>query len=142
MAPAGVPVVVGSEEHPRYGPLVSFGLAGPATELLGDRAHHILPLTDVDAARLISSVRAAPLLSGYRGSAAVDVGALAELLLRVARLADDLPEVVRLTLNPVIASAAAVPVLSAEVVVGPPPPRADVGPRRYWAPPAPGGPDR
>jgi acyl-CoA synthetase (NDP forming) len=141
MAPAGVPVVVGSEEHPRYGPLVSFGLAGPATELLGDRAHHILPLTDVDAARLISSVRAAPLLSGYRGSAPVDAGALAELLLRVARLADDLPEVVRLALNPVIASAAAVTVLSAEVVVGPPPPRADVGPRRYWAPLSPGAPD-
>jgi len=134
-AAAGVPVVLGSEEHPRYGPLVSFGLAGPATDLLGDRAHHILPLTDVDAHRLVSSVRAAPLLSGYRGSEPVDVAALRVLILRLARLADDLPDVARLSLDPVIVSARGVTVLSAEVVVGPPPRRADAGPRRYWTAP-------
>ncbi|MBL7498176.1 GNAT family N-acetyltransferase [Frankia sp. CN7] len=135
MAPAGVVVVVGSEEHPRYGPLVSFGLAGPATDLLGDRAYHILPLTDVDAERLVGAVRAAPLLSGYHGSEPVDVAALRELLLRVARLADDLPDVARLVLDPVIVSGDRVTVLSAEVMAGRPPRRADAGPRRYWTAP-------
>ncbi len=134
MAPAGVAVVVGSLEHPRYGPLVSFGLAGPATDLLGDRAHHILPLTDSDAARLVRSVRAAPLLFGYRGAETVDVAALELLLMRVARLADDLPEVASLTLNPVIVSKSSVTVLSAEAVVGRGLPRADAGPRKLWAP--------
>ncbi|MBL7618169.1 GNAT family N-acetyltransferase [Frankia sp. AgB1.8] len=134
-AATGVPVVLGSEEHPRYGPLVSFGLAGPTTDLLGDRAYHILPLTDVDAERLVSSVRAAPLLSGYRGSEPVDVAALRELILRLARLADDLPDVARLMLDPVIVSVRGVTVLSAEVVAGPPPRRADAGPRRYWTAP-------
>ncbi|MDT3443066.1 MULTISPECIES: bifunctional GNAT family N-acetyltransferase/acetate--CoA ligase family protein [unclassified Pseudofrankia] len=137
MAPAGVAVVLGSEEHPRYGPLVSFGLAGPAMDLLGDRAHHILPLTDVDADRLLGSVRGAPLLSGYRGSRPVDVAALRETILRVARLADDLPDVARLVLDPVIVSAEGVAVLSAEVVTGPPSRRADAGPRRYWTAPMP-----
>jgi acyl-CoA synthetase (NDP forming)/GNAT superfamily N-acetyltransferase len=137
LAPAGVAVVLGSEEHPRYGPLVSFGLAGPAMDLLGDRAYHILPLTDVDAERLIGSVRGAPLLSGYRGSRPVDVAALRATILRVARLADDLPDVARLVLDPVIVSADGVTVLSAEVVAGPPPGRGDDGPRRYWTAPAP-----
>jgi acyl-CoA synthetase (NDP forming)/GNAT superfamily N-acetyltransferase len=134
MAPVGVSVVVGSEEHPQYGPLVSFGLSGPATELLGDRVHHILPLTDVDAARLVRSVRAAPLLLGYHGSSPVDVAALEDLLLRLGRLADDLPEVVHLTLDPVIVSTGRVTVLSADVVTGRSTPRADAGPRRFWAP--------
>ncbi|WP_322752059.1 GNAT family N-acetyltransferase [Frankia sp. Cas3] len=142
MAPAGVAVVIGSLEHPRYGPLVSFGLAGPATDLLGDRAHHVLPLTDSDAARLVRSVRAAPLLFGYRGAETVDVAALELLLMRVARLADDLPEVASLTLNPVIVSKSSLTVLSAEVVVGRGLPRADAGPRKLWAPVPTHGPDQ
>ncbi len=142
MAPAGVAVVIGSLEHPRYGPLVSFGLAGPATDLLGDRAHHVLPLTDSDAARLVRSVRAAPLLFGYRGAETVDVAALELLLMRVARLADDLPEVASLTLNPVIVSKSSLTVLSAEVVVGRGLPRVDAGPRKLWAPAPKHGPDQ
>ena len=93
MAPPGVAVTVGAVEDPVFGPLVSFGVAGVATDLLGDRAYRILPLSDVDAAELVRSVRAAPLLFGYRASPPVDVQALEELLLRVARLADELPAV-------------------------------------------------
>ena len=73
-----------------------------ATDLLGDRAFRTLPLTDLDAAELVRAPRAWPLLDGYRGSEPVDVAALEDLLLRVARLADDLPEVLRLRLEPVI----------------------------------------
>lgn len=134
MAPPGVPVVVGSVEDPTYGPLVSFGLAGVATDLLGDCACHILPLTDADAARLVRAVRAAPLLFGHRGAQPVDVPALEQLLLRVARLADDLPEVASLQLNPVVVAASGVHVLSAEVTVGAARVRADAGPRRLRQP--------
>ena len=67
-----------------------------ATDLLGDRAYRTLPLTDLDAAELVRAPRAWPLLDGYRGSEPVDVAALEDLLLRVARLADDLPEVLGL----------------------------------------------
>ncbi len=137
MVPPGVAVVVGSVEHPRYGPLVSFGLAGAATDLLGDRVQHILPLTDADATRLVRGIRAAPLLFGYRGSPAVDVAALEDLLVRVALLADELPSVAMLTLNPVIVAPRSLAVLSAEVVVQASSPRPDAGPRRFWLPSAP-----
>ncbi|HZH19186.1 MAG TPA: bifunctional GNAT family N-acetyltransferase/acetate--CoA ligase family protein, partial [Geodermatophilus sp.] len=102
MAAPGVATVVEIVDDPSFGALVSFGLGGVATDLLGDRAYRTLPLTDLDAAELVRAPRAWPLLNGYRGSEPVDVPALEDLLLRVARLADDLPEVLRLTLEPVI----------------------------------------
>src|SRR5674536_61670 len=93
MAPAGVAAVVGVTEDPSFGALVSFGLAGVATDLLEDRAFRTLPLTDLDVADLVRSIRAAPLLFGYRGAEPVDVPALQDVLLRVGRLADQIPEV-------------------------------------------------
>jgi acyl-CoA synthetase (NDP forming) len=75
-----------------------------ATELLGDRAFRILPLTDLDAADLVRSLRASPLLFGYRGSAPVAVVALEQILQRVARLAEKVAEIRELDLNPFIVS--------------------------------------
>ena len=130
MAPAGVPVVVGTLEDPLLGPLVSFGLAGDASELLGDVGHRIPPLTDVDVADLVRSVRAAPRLFGYRGTPALDVPALEGLVARVSRLADDLPEVAELQLNPVLVAARGVTVLTASVRLAPAAGRSDSGARR------------
>jgi len=99
----GVETLIGVVQEPVFGPLVVFGLGGVATDVLGDHAARLAPLTDVDADQMIRGVRAAPLLFGHRGAPAVDTAALADLLLRVSRLADDLPEVAELDLNPVIA---------------------------------------
>jgi acyl-CoA synthetase (NDP forming)/GNAT superfamily N-acetyltransferase len=130
MAPPGVAVVVRTAEDPSFGALVSFGVSGVATDLLGDHAFRILPLTDVDAAELVRTVRAAPLLFGYRGTEPVDVAALEQLLLRVGRLADDLPEVAELELNPVIVGPSGTSVLRASARIAVPTARLDAGPRR------------
>jgi len=103
MLAGGVETLIGVVQEPVFGPLVVFGLGGVATDVLGDHAARLAPLTDVDAEEMIRGVRAAPLLFGHRGAPAVDIAALADLLLRVSRLADDLPEVAELDLNPVIA---------------------------------------
>jgi acyl-CoA synthetase (NDP forming) len=99
----GIEVLVGVVHEPVFGPLVVFGLGGVATDVLGDHAARLTPLTDVDAEEMIRSIRAAPLLYGHRGSKPVDIDALAEVLLRVSRLADEVPEIAELDLNPVIA---------------------------------------
>lgn len=135
MAPPGVACVVRSVEDPLFGPVVSFGLGGDATELLGDVAHRIPPLTDVDVADLVRSVRAAPRLFGHRGQAAVDVPALEDVIARVATLADVLPEIAGLELNPVVVSARGAHVLGATVRVAPPPGRTDAGRRELSATP-------
>jgi acetyl coenzyme A synthetase (ADP forming)-like protein len=104
MAAPGVETIVGVVQDPLFGPLVMFGLGGVATELLGDRSFRVLPLTDLDAAELVRSLRASPLLFGYRGSPRVAVDGLEDVLQRVARLAGRIPEVAELDLNPVIVS--------------------------------------
>ncbi|HLZ38288.1 MAG TPA: bifunctional GNAT family N-acetyltransferase/acetate--CoA ligase family protein [Mycobacteriales bacterium] len=102
MVPQGVDTTVGVVQDPSFGPLLVFGLAGVEAELLGDRSFRILPLTDVDARDLIMSVKGAPLLFGYRGAPPANVAALEQLLLRVARLIDDIPDIAELELDPVI----------------------------------------
>ncbi|MFG2565024.1 GNAT family N-acetyltransferase [Streptomyces sp. NPDC048567] len=130
MAPRGVDTVVRATIDPAAGAVLSFGLAGAPSELLGDTAHRLVPATDRDAAELIRSIRAAPVLFGWRGAAPVDTAALEELLLRVSRLVDDHPEVVSIALEPVVVAPQGLSVLGASVRLSPPPARNDLGPRR------------
>ena len=129
MAAPGVAVVVATREDPLFGPVVTFGLGGVATELLEDRAYRIPPLEPRDAAEMVRSVRAAPLLFGYRGAEPVDVTAVEGLLLRVSRLGDDLPELAHLELDPVLVTPDGLTVLGATARVATPASRTDRGPR-------------
>ncbi|SDM35783.1 bifunctional acetate--CoA ligase family protein/GNAT family N-acetyltransferase [Allokutzneria albata] len=103
MAEPGVELLIGVTSDDRFGPLIACGLGGVATDVLADRAFRLVPLTTVDAEELVESLRSAPLLHGYRGAEPVDVAAVHDVLLRVARLAELLPEVAELDLNPVLA---------------------------------------
>ncbi|CAN5525897.1 bifunctional GNAT family N-acetyltransferase/acetate--CoA ligase family protein [soil metagenome] len=113
VAAPGVPVSLGGMEDPLFGPVVSFGVSGPATELLGDRSYRIPPMHSGDANDMVREIRAAPLLFGYRGSEEVDVAAVEHLLLRLAQLKNDLPQVRSLELNLVLVGASGATVLNA-----------------------------
>jgi acyl-CoA synthetase (NDP forming)/RimJ/RimL family protein N-acetyltransferase len=118
-APEGIPVSFSVTEDPLFGPLVSFGLAGAPSELLGDRSYGIPPLTDLDAEAMIGNLRSAPLLYGYRGSDPVDVDALQDIIVRLAAMKDDLPEIAELDLEPVTVHGSGFTVLSARAKVMP-----------------------
>jgi acyl-CoA synthetase (NDP forming) len=81
------------------------GPGGIHVEILGDVGFRVAPLTDRDADELIHGIKGLPLLQGYRGHAPADLDALRDLLLRVSRLASEVPEIAELDLNPVIALA-------------------------------------
>jgi len=100
---AGVETLVGIAHDPVFGPLIGFGIGGVDVELLGDVRFRIAPLTDRDADELLREITHARVLHGYRGRPAADVDALREILLRVSWLAEALPEVAELDLNPVMA---------------------------------------
>jgi acyl-CoA synthetase (NDP forming)/GNAT superfamily N-acetyltransferase len=123
MLSGGIEVLAGVVQEPVFGPLVVFGLGGVATEVLGDHAARLTPLTDADADDLIHGVHAASLLFGHRGAPRVDTAALAGVLLRVSRLADDLPEVAELDLNPVLATPRGAQAVDARIRVRPAQPR-------------------
>jgi len=130
MVDAGVETIVGVVHQENFGPLVMFGLGGIATDLLGDRAYRILPVTDLDAHDLVRSLKSAPLLFGYRGSPPANVEALEELLLRVGRMAAEIPEIVELDLNPVIVSQEGAVAVDAKLRVAPYAPRPELAHRR------------
>jgi acetyltransferase len=101
MISGGIEVIVGVTQDPSFGPLIMFGMGGIHTELFRDVTFRIHPLTDVDAQEMLSSVRAYQLLRGWRGSKPSDMKSLEELLLRVSAMAEDLPQIAELDLNPV-----------------------------------------
>ena len=103
MITGGIETIVGVVQEPVFGPVVVFGLGGVATNVLGDHVARLAPLTGADADDLIHSIRAVPALLGHPGRPTADIGAVRDTLLRVSRLADDLPQVAELDLNPVIA---------------------------------------
>jgi acyl-CoA synthetase (NDP forming)/RimJ/RimL family protein N-acetyltransferase len=125
MGTPGVACVVRTSEDPVFGPVVSFSIAGPPTDLLGDIGYRVPPLTDVDVMDLISSTKASPLLKGYRGAPVADLEALADLIARVSVLADRHPDVASVEINPVLAHPGGVDVLGVEIVVMPSIKRAD-----------------
>ena len=104
-APPGVPVTISTMEDPLFGPVLSFGIGGPLTELLGDRSYRIPPLADHDAQDMVREIKASPLLFGYRGSEIVDVAEIERLVRQVAQLQHDLPQVRALQLPLVLAGA-------------------------------------
>jgi acetyltransferase len=124
MAPGGVSTVVRLVDDPAVGPLVSLRLGGVAADLLADPVTRTAPLTDVEAERLVSAVRGVTLLRG------TDVRALEDVLLRVARLAEEVPEVAEVLLDPVLVGERGVTVLHAGVRLLPPGVDPELGPRR------------
>jgi len=93
--------LTGVVQDPVFGPLVAFGPGGVLAELIGEAQVRIAPITDTDAADLVLSGKSGRLVRGFR-SPPSDAGALVDLVHRLSRLADDLPEVAELDLNPVI----------------------------------------
>lgn len=98
----GVEVALGLVSDPVLGPLVMVAAGGVNTDVWDDRVFLLPPISGRDAARAVRSLRIASLLAGHRGSAAADVDALVELLVHLGQLADAVPEIAELDLNPVL----------------------------------------
>ena len=137
----GVPVLVqpmlesrtellaGVVQDPTFGPLVAFGPGGVLAELIGEATFRIAPLTDADVDELLTSGKAGRLVAGYRGAPPADPTALADLLARLSRLGEELPEAVELDLNPVLAGPDGCVAVDARIRVR----RPDAGPRlKSW----------
>jgi acetyl coenzyme A synthetase (ADP forming)-like protein len=103
MVSGGVETFIGLSEDRLFGPLVAFGLGGVQVEVFKDVHFRVAPLSDRDADELIHEVRGYKLLEGFRGHPGADIEALRDILLRIARMAEEIPEIVELDLNPVIA---------------------------------------
>jgi acetyl coenzyme A synthetase (ADP forming)-like protein len=124
MVPDGVEMIVGVVHDPHFGPVVACGAGGVMVELLRDVSVRLTPLGREDARSMIEELKTAPLLRGFRGRPPVDVAALEDAIVRVAALAEDLPQVVELDCNPIIVHPGGAAVVDARIRVAPvvPPP--------------------
>jgi acyl-CoA synthetase (NDP forming) len=104
MVRGGREVIMGVAQAANFGPLVMFGLGGVLVESLGDVAFRVWPITDLDASKMIRSIRGFSILKGTRGEQPVAFDALEETLMRLSQLVGDFPEIVEMDINPFIAS--------------------------------------
>ncbi|MEV5945536.1 GNAT family N-acetyltransferase [Streptomyces sp. NPDC051993] len=115
LAERGVELFAGVVQDDVFGPLVLFGLGGTATEVLADQAACLAPLSDLDVHDLITAPRCSPLLFGQDGNGPVDLEGLEGLLLRLSRMACDLPQLAEADFNPVLARPGGISALDVRV---------------------------
>jgi acetyltransferase len=112
-------VIVGASTDPTFGPVILFGAGGTSVEVIGDTAIALPPLNDALARELVSRTRIAKLLAAHRNLPAANVDALCDVLIRVGRLVEEIPEVVELDINPLLVSADGVIALDARLRIDP-----------------------
>jgi acetyltransferase len=113
--PGAHELIAGMASDPTFGPIVLFGAGGVAVEVEADRAIGLPPLNAPLALDMIGRTRIARRLRGYRDRPATDVEAIGDVLIRLARLATDFPEIAELDINPLLADAAGVLALDARI---------------------------
>lgn len=119
LAAAGVEMLLGVVHDESFGPVLACGAGGTTAELLGDVSVRITPLSDRDAAEMLESLRIAPLLHGYRGAPACDIGAVTDALLRLGAMVEAHAQIAELDANPLLAGPDGALIVDARVRVRP-----------------------
>jgi len=130
MGRRGIEMLVGVVHDPQFGPVVACGAGGVQVELLKDVSVRLTPLSNEDASEMIRELKTYPLLTGFRGSLAVDIAALEEGLLRVSAMVEDIPQIAELDCNPFVINETGATILDARVRISAVAPRPLVGVRR------------
>lgn len=117
MIRGGVEMLVGVAHDPLFGPVVACGAGGTAVELMQDVSVSVTPITDLDAAEMVRSLKTFPLLNGFRGAPKADVGALEEVILRVGTLVEAHPSIAEMDCNPVMVLAEGAVIVDARIRV-------------------------
>jgi acetyl coenzyme A synthetase (ADP forming)-like protein len=104
MIPSGREVILGMTVDNKFGPLVMFGMGGKYVEVLKDITFRVMPITDVEAAEMITEIKSYPLLEGVRGEQRVDMELIVESIMRLAQLINDFHCIAELDINPFIVS--------------------------------------
>jgi acyl-CoA synthetase (NDP forming) len=105
MIPQGKEVILGMSKDPDFGPMLMFGLGGIYVEVLKDVSFRIAPIDHLEAASMISEIRAYQLLRGVRGEEPADISSIVDSLLRLSQLVTDFPEIIEMDINPLMVMA-------------------------------------
>ena len=116
----GLEVIVGATTDPQFGPVMVFGLGGTAVEVLGDVAFRLVPIDRREAACMVTEIKGAPVLQGFRGAPAVSKRSIVAVLLRVSALMWRFSDVIReIEINPLLVTDEGAVAVDAMAVVWP-----------------------
>ncbi len=110
-------LIIGSKKDRDFGPVILFGMGGTMTEILGDQALALPPLNRLLARRLMEETKVYNVLKGYRNRPAADLMLLEEILVRLAQLVTDFPEIDELDINPLIVAINNTSVVDARIML-------------------------
>ncbi|MBU1450015.1 MAG: acetate--CoA ligase family protein [Proteobacteria bacterium] len=113
----GQELILGIKRDPGFGPVVLLGLGGVTAEALGDVSLRLAPVDDAEAGQMMDELKGSALLKGFRGQPPVKRSALLEAIMRLAILADRMPSIVELDINPLLAGSGGVMAVDARVRV-------------------------
>ena len=117
MADPGTEVIIGASTDPQFGHVVMFGMGGVLVEVLKDVAIKLVPLTPRDAHSIVREIKSFPILEGYRGAPASDLGKLEEAILNLSNFLENHKEIKELDLNPVFCYPNGIVAVDARVVL-------------------------
>jgi acetyltransferase len=117
MAEPGTEIIIGAKIDPQFGPVIMFGIGGILVEVVKDVVFRVLPISRLAARQMLSELRSAPILNGFRGQAPVDRESLIDLFLTVSRLVESYPEIREMDLNPVIVREESLTVVDARIIL-------------------------
>lgn len=102
MLPKGVEVIVGAVKDEQFGPVVMFGIGGVAVELMKDVSFRLAPLSRDEAFEMMSEVKGYPLLTGFRGDTLKDLGAIADVIVKISQIVEEVDGLKELEINPLM----------------------------------------
>ncbi len=117
MVSPSIEVIVGAINDPQFGPTIMFGLGGVFVEVIKDVAFRLVPVRRDEALEMIREIKAYPILQGYRGTPAVDIESIAQILVNISRLVNNYPEIQELDLNPVVVNEKRAKVIDARLII-------------------------
>jgi acetyltransferase len=115
--PQRLEVIVGAQAERDLGHMIMFGMGGVMVEVLKDVAFELTPVTAPEARAMLTSIKASPLLSGFRGQKGVNQDKLVEIIQRISQLVSDLPAIQEMDLNPLIACEDDIYVVDARIIL-------------------------
>ncbi len=102
MVKGGKEVILGVTQDPSFGPLIMFGLGGTFVEIMKDVNFSVHPLTDIEAKRLVQTLKGVKLLQGFRGEKPVSFDIIYQCLGRLSQLVSDFHQIQEMDINPLI----------------------------------------
>lgn len=116
-SPSGLECIVGMTRDPQLGAALMFGLGGVFVEVLRDVAFQLVPICEEEAHEMVTSIKGAKLLTGYRGQVPRDLAAIEDLLQKVSSFVQAHPEINELDINPVLVYEHGLRVVDARVLL-------------------------